>query len=113
MRALTHRIVKEMMSTGMRFKNPQIYLPLLLFADDGLMPSQSPRETESMLQVLIKASERCGLKINKEKGVIMIYNYEEIGVIKQTEGIPVEEETKNLGEKSQTKRTHSENKGRA
>ena len=52
-----------------------------------------------MLQVLIKASERCGLKINKEKSVILIYNSDEMDETKEIEGIPVAEETKYLGVK--------------
>ena len=94
---LTYKIAKEMMSTGMGFKNPQIYLPLLLFADDGLMLSQSLEEATSMLQALVKASERCGLKINKEKSVLLIYNHDEVDETKENEGIPIAEETKYLG----------------
>ena len=61
---ITYMIAKELHSTGMGFRNRQIYLPLLLFADDGLMLSQSKRETESMIQTLVKVSEQCGLEIN-------------------------------------------------
>ena len=71
---ITYKIVKAITATRLGFRNRQIYLPLLMFADDGLMLSQSIHELEIMLQVLIKVSEECGLKINKDKSVILIYN---------------------------------------
>ena len=47
---ITYRIAKEIMATGMGYSDLQIYLPILLFADDGLLLSQSLKETEMMLQ---------------------------------------------------------------
>ena len=62
---VTYEIAKELMSTRMGYNDRNIYLPLLLFADDGLVLSQSEKETEMMIKVLTQASEKCGLRINK------------------------------------------------
>ena len=97
---LTYEIAKNLIETRMGYRDRQIYLPILLFADDGLMLSQSAKETEDMLKVLIKASGQCGLKINKEKSVIIVYNQkEDSDEMQEIEGIPVKEETKYLGVK--------------
>ena len=101
---ITYEIAKEVMATGMGFRNEQIYVPLLLFADDGLMLAQDKTELKHMLKVLIKASEQCGLQINKDKSIILIYDqggsHEEIEI----EGIPVTGETKYLGIKVSNRR---------
>ena len=94
---ITYRIAKEIMATGMGYRDLQIYLPILLFADDGLLLSQSLKETDIMLQVLTKASEKHGLNIIRENSVILIYNHDGVDEIKDIEGIPVTEETKYLG----------------
>ena len=77
----------------------------MLFADDGLMFAQSQNEMEAMIRVLTKASEECGLKINKDKSVILIFNDDNNDEYpKVIEGIPVTEETKYLGIKIVNKR---------
>lgn len=96
---ITYLIAKELMTTRMGYNDKHVYLPLLLFADDGLLLSQSKGETERMIRVLSKESEKCGLQVNKEKSVIMIYNQDEGEDSTEIEGIPVVEETKYLGVK--------------
>ena len=95
---IAYEIAKELMATRLGFQTRQIYLPLLLFADDGLMLSQSQREMETMLEILIKASEKCGLTINKEKSAVVVYNSDESAhELKEMGAIPVVEEAKYLG----------------
>ena len=55
------KLQKEVMVTGTGFRNKQTHVPLLFFADDGLMLAQDKVELKHMLKVLIKASEQCGL----------------------------------------------------
>ena len=64
---ITYMITKEIMEAGTCYRDFQIYFPILLFEDDALLLSQSSKETEIMLQVLTKASEKCELNINREK----------------------------------------------
>ena len=93
---VTYEIAKELMTTRMGYNNRNIYLPLLLFADDGLVLSQSEKETEMMIKVLTQASEKCGLKINKQKSGILIFQ-EGPQEVREIGGIPVGEQTKYLG----------------
>ena len=82
----------------MGFRNQQVHLPILLFADDGLVLSQSRKETEQMIQILTRLSEECGLTISKEKSVVLVYNNDEnTSEIKEIQGIPVKNEIKYLG----------------
>ena len=97
---ITYEIAKEVMATGMGFRNEQIYIPLLLFAEDGLMLAQDKAELKQMLKVLVKASERCGLQIYKDKSIILIYDQGGSHVETEIEGIPVRGETKYSGYKS-------------
>ena len=55
---ITYEIAKELQSTRMGFQNSHLYIPILLFADDGLMLSQTEREMEEMLHVLTRISEK-------------------------------------------------------
>ena len=61
----------------MGFRNQQVHLPILLLADDGLVLSQSRKETEQIIQILARLSEECGPTISKEKSVVLIYNNDE------------------------------------
>ena len=79
-----------MYAIGMGLSNQQVYLPILSFADDCLMLSQSRKDTEQMVQIQTRLSEECGLTISKEKRVVLMYNNDEdIDRIKEIQGIPV------------------------
>lgn len=46
----------------------------LFFADDGILLTQSLKEAEESIHILTHIGESCGLKINKSKSKILIYN---------------------------------------
>ena len=92
---LTYIISQELYCVNIGFKNKDVHIPVLFFADDGLVLTQSKEETEKAIQVISKASAVCGLQINKEKSNVIIFNTAE----ETTEigGIPVTDEIKYLG----------------
>lgn len=76
-------------------EHERLYLPVLFFADDGLILSQSEFELKKLLNTLVAASEEVGLSINKEKSNIIIFNEKEKP--KEIHGIGVTSEIRYLG----------------
>ena len=74
---VTYIIAKALMSTGMGFKNDEVYISILLFADDGLVLTQTLQETEHLLATLADISGKFGLQINRDKSAVMIFNSQE------------------------------------
>ena len=67
----------------------------LFFADDSLTLADTEENARKNIKILTKISESFGLKINKEKSNILVYNSNEN--IKEIEGIQVTEKIKYLG----------------
>ena len=74
---VTYIIAKALTSTGMGFKNDEVYIPILLFADDGLILTQTLKETEHLLATLADISGKFGLQSNRDKSAVMIFNSQE------------------------------------
>ena len=91
--------------------NPEITLEALFFADDSILIAETMEDAEQNIQVLIEASEKYGLNINREKCQILIYNNKEN--IQEIKGIKVEESIKYLGvtidNKEEMFKTHKKN----
>ena len=92
---VTYHIMKSVCATEKGFRNDHVYIPLLFFADDGLLISQSLKDTKVMLKTLTDSSESFGLNINKEKSAIIIYNSKDQP--DEIDGIPVVNSMKYLG----------------
>ena len=92
---VTYHIMKSVFATGKGFQNEKVYVPLLFFADDGLIICQNLDDTRLMLETLAVTSETFGLKINKEKSAVIIFNSKEQP--SQIEEIPVVNSIKYLG----------------
>ena len=69
-----NHVIDEIVNTQVGFRNEAVYVPVLFFADDGMLLSQSQEDLETMLKTLVKASEEVGLCINRKKCNIMIFN---------------------------------------
>jgi len=68
------RIIEKILQTGMGFRRVGVYIPVLFYADDGLLLAGSVAEGESMLRVIEEESRNCGLNINAEKSSFMVFN---------------------------------------
>ena len=90
-----NHIIDEIVSTKAGFRNDAVYVPVLFFADDGMLLSQSQEELERMLKTLVRASGEVGLRINREKCNIMIFNKKDKP--ETIQGINTAEEFKYLG----------------
>ena len=76
--------------------------------DDGILLAKNKDETSSMLNIVEKVSEECGLKLNKQKCKILIFNNKD--KLEKLNNIDVVEEITYLGINIRSKRKwYSEN----
>ena len=92
---MTYIITRILQKKNLGYKNQDVHIPVLFFADDGLALTQSKEETEEIIDVITDASDSCGLNINKAKSNVIIFNSPED--VSEIKGIPVAEEIKYLG----------------
>ena len=92
---VTYIIIKELKETGYGFKNKHCRIPVLFFADDGLLLSNTKEEAEKFIQALQRTIVKCGLEINELKSKILIFNKKED--FDQLENIEVADTVKYLG----------------
>ena len=109
---LMNEVVEKMMEMRIGFKNEKIILPILMFADDGLLIAQSEGHMKMMIRKVNDIAEELGMKINKDKSMIIIFN--NTVDINEIEGIGVHQEIKYLGVKISTNKdifkSHKQNK---
>ena len=76
--------------------------------DDGILLAKNKDEASSMLNIVEKVSEECGLKLNKQKCKILIFNNKD--KLEKLNNIDVVEEITYLGINIRSKRKwYSEN----
>ena len=49
----------------MGYRDDDFYVPVLFYADDGLLLARSCGEAEEMIQMVVEVAGKCGLNINK------------------------------------------------
>ena len=70
-------IIEELNNRGSGYQDDIININSLYFADDGLLLANSIAEEAVSLKIVIQISRHFGLKINKAKSNIMIFNMKE------------------------------------
>ena len=71
-------IIKRIVETGFGFRNEEVYVPALFYADDGMLIATSVGEMEKMIEVLVEVAARSGLRINIDKCKTMIFQRENL-----------------------------------
>ena len=89
---ITYIIIEKLQDENIGFKDDLCKIAGLFFADDGLILTQTLDETIRAINILTDIAASCGLRINKDKSNIMIYNSKEphpdtIGNIKIVDNI--------------------------
>ena len=92
---ITYEIIKELEKYGECLKIEGTSINSLFFADDSLTMAETKENATKNLKILKRVSESFGLKINKEKSKILVFNSKED--IKEIEGIQVVDKIKYLG----------------
>ena len=92
---ITYEIINELEKYGECINIGGTPINSLFFADDSLTMAETKENAKKNLEILKRVSESFGLKINKEKSKILVYNSKED--IKEIEGIEVVDKIKYLG----------------
>jgi len=69
-------IIERILRSGEGYRCGGVKIPVLFYADDGLVLARSRGEAVSMMELLEREAERCGLKLNRDKSACMIFNGE-------------------------------------
>ena len=92
---ITYEIIKELERKGEYLEINRNLPNSLFFADDSLTMADTKEKASKNLQILARVSESFGLKINKEKSKILVFNSNED--FKEINGIQVAEKIRYLG----------------
>ena len=71
---IVSQIIEDMLRDGQGYRSGFMRIPVLFYADDGLILARSREEAESMLGRMEEISGRYGLSINKDKSYSMVFN---------------------------------------
>ena len=86
-------IIERMLRCGMGFEISGMRIPVLFYADDGLIMARSTEEASGMAGALEKCAREYGLTINRGKSACMICNEQgDDGMVNEVNGIGVVEE---------------------
>ena len=93
-------IIERMLRCGMGFEIWGMRVPVLFYADDGLVMARSREEASGMVGVLEECAREYGLTINRGKSACMVFNEQgDGGMVNEVNGIGVVEEMRYLGVK--------------
>lgn len=74
---VTNRIIKKLVQSGLGYRDNDLYIPALFFADKGLLLAQNRGEMEGLLRVLEETSKECSLSLNRQKSQVVVFNGED------------------------------------
>ena len=99
---VTYYIIDCIQENNSGYKDAEIHIPCLFYADDGLIFAENREEMKGTIRLLEKKASECGLQLNREKCQIMIYNgddqedIERIKIVKEIKylGVIIEDKKK-------------------
>lgn len=74
---MTYEIIQKLEEERIGFRNGKFKIPILYYADDGLLLSRTIEEARYSIDLIENIAMQCGLQINKEKSNILMYNQRE------------------------------------
>ena len=92
---VTYKIMKKLEELNKGFEDDIFQITSLFFPDDGMLLTDSIKNTEMVVDTVTKVSRECGLNIIKEKSNIIIFNMRDKPM--NIAGIKVENKIKYLG----------------
>ena len=92
---VTYKIIEHLKDLNKGFRKGNIEVPVLYYIDDGLIITNSIKDTELIIKEIEEKSSEYGLKLNKEKCSILVINKRE--ELENIKGIKVNDEIKYLG----------------
>ena len=84
---VTFLIINKLQASRLGFKNKHFNIACLFYADDGLILAKNYQDAKRTIQLIIQVAGECGLELNKQKSMIMVYNTQPDEVPNDVEGI--------------------------
>ena len=100
---VTYQIIERLKNLNKGFKQGDVQIPALFYVDDGLIFANSKEDAHKLVDEIEKISCDYGLKLNRSKCKILVYNRK--SEIQSINGIEVVDEIKYLGVKIGNKET--------
>ena len=89
-------IINSIVESRMGYRDDDFYVPVLFYADDGLLLTRSCGEAEDMIKMVVEVAGECGLNINKGKSNVLQFNHDRIR-LEKVGGIRVSNTIRYLG----------------
>ena len=99
---ITYKIMEKIEKEGDSFKDDDINIGTLFFADDALVIAETIEGARKNIKLIIEEGRKYGLDINTEKSSILAFNLEDIP--EEIEGIKTVKEIRYLGITIENKR---------
>lgn len=71
---IINMIIIKITESRMGYRNKEFYIPVLFYADDGLLISNSTEEASKIIDLLVNRGKQYGLEIEKEKSNCILFN---------------------------------------
>ena len=89
---VVNEVIRSLQQSKLGFRNKEVYIPALFYADDGLILSNDRDEMEKMMTLMRTVVGKCGLLISEVKSECLIINrkgnwQEKIGNVKVVNSI--------------------------
>ena len=78
-------LIDRVVGSRRGYRENNFYVPVLFYADDGLLLARSCGEVEDMIMLLVEVAGKCGLNINKGKSNVLVNNRRE-GTSRESRG---------------------------
>ena len=70
-------IINSIIESKLGYRDKEFYIPVLFYADDGLLLARSCEDAEEMIRMVVEVAGECGLRTNKGKSSVLLYNCRE------------------------------------
>ena len=67
-------VINSIVESKLGYRDEEFYIPVLFYADDGLLLARSCEEAEEMIRMIVKIAGKCGLCMNKGTSSVLLYN---------------------------------------
>ena len=72
---IVNMIINEIISSTLRYRDENFYIPVLFFANDGLLSANSVKHGKQLLDVMKDAAVRSEQQMNTLKSQSLMFNY--------------------------------------
>ena len=101
---VVNKIINSVKNRGLGYRSKSFYIPVLFYADDGLILAETLAEAEQMVEIVMQIAGEQGLSINRSKSEALIFNDKDSRTVDNIWGIAVVDNIRYLGVIVESKR---------